>query len=345
MVAASGGPEASKPLARQSLGHDNEWSFLKTHGDAGWQDLPSYLDVVVPRVLSFLSERDLRITFFVVGQDAALDRNREAFASLAAAGHEVGNHSFRHEPWMHRYAEHEVRDEIERAEDAIVTATGYRPLGFRGPGYSLSPAILRVLKTRGYRYDASTLPTVVGPLARAVYFRSAKLSSAEREQRADLFGSASECLRPLRPYRWDVGDGGLLEIPVTTLPILRVPMHVSYLLALSGRSMTLALTYLRSALALCRAVGVRPSILLHPLDFLGGDDVDSLAFFPGMSMRGEAKVERVGRFVDILRSRFDVHPMLDHAADADGRPGVDTVLPGRRRPVRSRGRAAAGARS
>ncbi len=195
------------PLASLSLDLDNEWSYLKTHGDAGWQELPSYLDIVVPRVLAFLAERDLRITFFVVGQDAALDRNREALASLAAAGHEIGNHSFRHEPWMHRNPSREVADEIERAEDAIESATAYRTVGFRGPGYSLSPAILEVLADRGYRYDASTLPTVIGPLARAIYFRSAHLTAEEREQRADLFGSASECLRPIRPYRWEMGGG------------------------------------------------------------------------------------------------------------------------------------------
>jgi len=62
---------------------------MKTHGDAGWDSFPSYLDVVVPRVLAFLKERNLKITFFIVGQDAALEKNREAIASIAAAGHEI----------------------------------------------------------------------------------------------------------------------------------------------------------------------------------------------------------------------------------------------------------------
>ncbi|HEX4778174.1 MAG TPA: polysaccharide deacetylase family protein, partial [Acidimicrobiia bacterium] len=86
-----------KKLASLSLDLDNQWSYMKTHGDAGWDSYPSYLDVVVPRVLDLLAARGLRITFFVVGQDAALDRNRDAIASLSAAGHEIGNHSFRHE--------------------------------------------------------------------------------------------------------------------------------------------------------------------------------------------------------------------------------------------------------
>ena len=71
-----------KPVASLSLDLDNKWSYMKTHGDAGWETFPSYLDTVVPRVLNFLKDRDLKITFFIVGQDAALEKNREAIASL-----------------------------------------------------------------------------------------------------------------------------------------------------------------------------------------------------------------------------------------------------------------------
>src|SRR5690349_2232447 len=142
-----------KPLASLSLDLDNEWSYLKTHGDAGWVDYPSYLDVVVPRVLDLLATRGLTITWFVVGQDADLARNREPLGAIAYAGHEIGNHSFRHEPWLHKYPDTEVRDELSRAEEAIESATSFRPVGFRGPGYSLSPAVLETLVERGYRYD------------------------------------------------------------------------------------------------------------------------------------------------------------------------------------------------
>ena len=70
-----------KPIASLSLDLDNKWSYLKTHGDPGWESFPSYLDTVVPRVLQFLEERNLTITFFVVGQDAALERNHDAYAN------------------------------------------------------------------------------------------------------------------------------------------------------------------------------------------------------------------------------------------------------------------------
>src|SRR5215212_775277 len=126
----------TKPLASLSLDLDNKWSYMKTHGDTGWDSYPTYLPLVVPRVLDILKRRGLSITFFIVGQDAARPENREALRSLADAGHEIGNHSFKHEPWLHLYSEEEIEEEISAAEDAIFSATGVVPVGFRGPGYS-----------------------------------------------------------------------------------------------------------------------------------------------------------------------------------------------------------------
>ena len=107
-----------------SLDLDNKWSYLKTHGSEAWRDFPSYLDLVVPRILTFLHDRGLRITFFIVGQDAALEKNHAALRSIAAAGHEIASHSFNHEPWLHLYTDADLDRELERAEDAIQRATG-----------------------------------------------------------------------------------------------------------------------------------------------------------------------------------------------------------------------------
>ena len=72
-----------KPIASLSLDLDNKWSYLMTHGEPGWKSFPSYLDVLVPRVLNFLKTWNLNITFFIVGQDAALEENRELLKSIA----------------------------------------------------------------------------------------------------------------------------------------------------------------------------------------------------------------------------------------------------------------------
>ncbi len=312
-------PERPKPIASLSLDADNQWSYMKIHGDDGWESFPSYLDVLVPRALEVLSRHQLRITFFVVGQDAALAENRDALGALAAAGHEIGNHSFRHEPWLHRYSEAQLDEELERAEDAIESATGVRTDGFRGPGYSLSETTLRVLVRRGYAYDASTLPTYIGPLARAYYFRTAQLTAAQRAERELLYGTWSDGRRAVRPYRWAVDDRTLLELPVTTLPGFKVPIHVSYLLMLSAYSPIAARAYFDTALRICRATGVGPSILMHPLDLISGDDVKALEFFPGMQIALNEKLARVSSYLELFRRHFDVVPVGEHARDVAAR--------------------------
>jgi peptidoglycan/xylan/chitin deacetylase (PgdA/CDA1 family) len=307
-----------KPLASLSLDLDNEWAYLKTHGNAAWESFPSYLDVVVPRFLDVLARLQQRVTVFVVGQDAALPKNATALRSIAAAGHEIGNHSFHHEPWLHHYTPAQIESEIAMAADAIAAATGARPVGFRGPGYSLTRATLEILAAHGYTYDCSTFPTYIGPLARAYYFMTAKLTPEEREKRKALFGRMSDGLRTLRAYRWDLGPASLIEIPVTTFPIVKVPVHFSYLLYIATRAPWLALAYFRSALLACRARGIAPSLLLHPLDFLDGHDVDSLAFFPAMNLPRDEKLAILVQALQMYRELFDVVPVGVHAAALGG---------------------------
>ena len=304
------------PFASLSLDLDNLWSYLRVHGDASWQELPSYLGTAVPRILDFLSARSLEITFFVVGLDAAEPDHRDDLRAIAAAGHEIGNHSFRHEPWLHLYSRDELAQELDQAHEAIESAIGRAPVGFRGPGFSISSDLLRELLDRGYLYDASTFPTFIGPLARTYYLLSTRgLSSNERKKRAKLFGTLKDGFRPLPAYRWHVSgsERRLVEIPVSTMPGLRVPVHFSYLQYLAGFSRHVALCYWHVALALFRLRGLSPSLLLHPLDFLGREDTSRLDFFPAMRRPKDAKLGLLGTAVDALAKRFEVVTTSEHA--------------------------------
>jgi hypothetical protein len=129
----------------------------------------------------------------------------------------------------------------------------------------------------------------------------------------------------LKPYRWN-GKEGLLEIPVTTMPIFRLPIHLSYILYLSEFSASLAIFYFRLSLQLCRITGVSPSLLLHPLDFLGSDDQVGLDFFPGMNLTSGRKVDLVGRVLDIYSNKFTVVSMKEHALSiSESVPTLDSA--------------------
>jgi len=199
------------------------------------------------------------------------------------------------------------------SEEQIKRVTGQKPNGFRGPGFSWSPDLIEVLAEEGYLYDASTLPTYLGPLARAYYFWTSKFSGEEKEKRKLLFGSFKEGMRPVKPYLWELSNGSkLLEVPVTTTPILKTPFHFSYLLYLSRFSKRLMLSYLKMALAMCRLTKTEPSFLLHPLDFLDGEQVSELTFFPGMDLGGNLKVQLFEIVLREFEKKFTLVNLTSH---------------------------------
>jgi peptidoglycan-N-acetylglucosamine deacetylase len=300
----------SKSPAGISLDLDNLWSYMKVHGDQGWGKYPSYFNIFVPHVLDILDDLDTRITFFIVGIDATVDENKNYLKMISDRGHDIANHSYHHNPWLQSYTLPEIEKEIGEAEDAIYAATGHKTRGFRGPGFSWSPELLEVLGKRDYLYDSSSLPTWLGPLARKYYFWKADLSEQEKEDRKELFGKFSEGFRPLKPYYLDTGNGRrILEIPVTTIPLLRVPFHLSYLLYISRYSPFLMKAYLNKALIFCRMTGVSPVFLLHPLDIIGGDKISELSFFPGMDLPSDRKVDIFKQVLARLKKSFRLLPM------------------------------------
>jgi len=300
----------NKPIAGISLDLDNQWSYMKIHGDEGWDQYPSYFDIFIPHILNVLDELNLKITFFIVGKDTESEENRKYLRMITERGHEVGNHSYHHESWLQTYSYEKIENEITRAENAILETTGQRPIGFRGPGFSWSKDLLKVLESRGYKYDASTLPTYLGPLARAYYFWKSDLTKEEKRARKELFGKFSEGFRKLEPYKWDLGNGKFItEMPVTTMPIFKMPFHLSYLIYLGNISMPLMKIYLSIAIWLCKLTNTPISFLLHPLDLIGGDQINDLAFFPGMNVASKEKVKVFKNVIEILKNHFRIFTM------------------------------------
>ena len=314
---------SEQPAAGMSFDLDNLWSYMKTHGDPGWERYPSYFGRLIPDVLEFFDKRRLRITFFVVGRDAVQDINIAPLRAVVASGHEVGNHSFDHEPWLHRKPKEDIEREIARAEEAITEAAGQKPRGFRGPGFSWNADLLEILAGRGYLFDASTFPTFIGPLGRLYYFAKSSLTERQKEDRKELFGGMAEGLRPVRPYRWRLAGGRtLLEIPVTTMPLLKTPFHLSYLLYLGGISPALMRTYFRAALTMCRLARTGVSFLLHPLDFLSRDDAPELTFFPAMAMDRKKKRALVADAFDLLSDHFSIYSLNAYAEHCLSAPAL-----------------------
>jgi peptidoglycan-N-acetylglucosamine deacetylase len=305
----------SKPLASVSLDLDNQWSYMKTHGDEEWKNYPSYYDIFVPYVLEILKELDIKITFFIVGRDAVVPQNKIALKQISDEGHDFGNHSFNHEVWINQYDKEQLNEELGMAEKAIFEATGKKTVGFRGPGFSWNNTILETLVDRQYLYDATTLPSFIGPFARMYYFWKSDFSKDEKKKRQSLFGSFSEGFRRMKPYYFKLESGNkILEIPITTVPFIRIPFHMSYLIYINNVSPVLMKAYLHFAIFLCKLTRTPVSFLLHPLDIIGGDKIKELAFFPGMNVESEKKIKVFKTVMEILKKNFNLVNMNQHAS-------------------------------
>jgi len=296
-----------------SIDMDNQWSYMKTHGDSGWDKYPTYFNVVIPKVLGLVKELDIPITFFLVGKDLEKDGNTKEVEKIAKAGLSIANHSYNHEPWLHKYNYEQINKEIELTDSLLQSITGQKPIGFRGPGFIYSNELFKVLIANGYKYDASTLPTFIGPLARWYYFKTAELSQEERDKRRYLFGKISEGFRRNKPHYLAVSkDTRIAELPVTTFPIIRSPIHLSYLVYLYRFDIKLLNAYLYTAVLSLKFFNVPVSFLLHPLDFVGGDSIKSLAFFPGMDLKTDEKLDIVRHVLGFLKQRFNILDMNDY---------------------------------
>lgn len=105
-------------------------------------DPPPSVVEVLPWLLDALDERGLRATFFVEGLNAEL--HPDALRTIAARGHEVGCHAWRHERW-NELAPDEEAATLEQALEAL-RGLGLDVRGFRPPGGELNagtPALLR----------------------------------------------------------------------------------------------------------------------------------------------------------------------------------------------------------
>ena len=103
---------------------------------------------VLPRLLDLLTTRNVRATFFVEGLNAEM--YPQALHTIAAAGHEVAVHAWRHEEWAALDPESELAL-LERATNAM-RSIGIEPSGFRPPGGGLTERTLGLLGEQGYSY-------------------------------------------------------------------------------------------------------------------------------------------------------------------------------------------------
>lgn len=164
-----------------------------------WDDQPSRVVAATERLLGLLERHGVQGTFFVLGWVAR--RHPDLVRRIAAAGHEVGSHSWSH-PKVSRLSPAQFREELRSSKAILEDLAGAAVLGFRAPSFSIRPGMewaFDMLLEQGYAYDSSLFPI----------------------RRPD-YGYPEA---PSHPHEIARAEGALLEVPMATTSVLglRVP--------------------------------------------------------------------------------------------------------------------------
>jgi hypothetical protein len=281
------------PLLSVSVDLDEIACYYDIHGLEHRQEAASRLiwTHAVPRFIDLFERWHIQATFFVVGSSLDAEQGIPGIERLAAAGHEIANHSFHHYYDLLRRGQAQRQDEIRRGTAAIEQVTGSAPKGFRAPGYNVDDALLTLLRNEGYAYDSSVLPCPPYFVAKAAVMLGMR---ARGRQSKSILGPKEVLLAPTEPY-WvgqsfwrrharrglgllprfhrrskapepshEPGPSPLVELPIGVVPALRVPF-IGTTLSLAGR---------QTASMLARAMLVRRFVGLefHGVDLLDQKD-------------------------------------------------------------------------
>lgn len=122
------------------------------HGDSAQNKIALTFDdgpqsVYTPQILDILKRYNIKATFFLIG------KNVEVFPQLAKRikdeGHLIGNHTYDH-PDLRLQTRNQIKQQIQKAEKAIIDATGVKPYLFRSPYGSDNNLVLQEAENSGY---------------------------------------------------------------------------------------------------------------------------------------------------------------------------------------------------
>jgi peptidoglycan-N-acetylglucosamine deacetylase len=141
---AAGRPAGNHPPARRGLrGGGPAGSMMRTAGPVAltFDDGPD--PVQTPRILDLLATYRVKATFCLIGLN--VQAHPELVRRIAAEGHTLCNHTWRHSLTLGRQSRDEIRADLERTNEAIrAAAPGATVRYLRAPGGNFTPAFVSV---------------------------------------------------------------------------------------------------------------------------------------------------------------------------------------------------------
>ncbi len=314
----------SSRICSVSIDMDTLACYAQIHGlapssSAGPVPLGSPPDPIythaLPRFLAMFDEYNIRATLFVIGKDAEHPVHAEILRDAAARGHELANHSYNHLYRLTRLSSSGIAAEISRGADVIepLLSEGKKVVGFRCPGYNITPEVLKSLRAQGYLYDSSIFPCPLYYLAKATVIGWLAL---RRRPSLSIVGSPQVLLSPNHPYQpgfdphrpapskrpegLPLASRDIWELPMTVLPGIRLPfigtsvlMYPQWMLSAVTRGLTQTQPFL--------------NFELHGIDMMDPNDPGTQQLRPHQPDLRVSLKEKEQRFHNVFQQIAKTH--------------------------------------
>jgi polysaccharide deacetylase family protein (PEP-CTERM system associated) len=140
-----------------------EWFHIPTGLDNiltfdQWDTAPQRIQEVLPRMLDIFEKNQVKSTFFFLGWIA--EKYPLLVKETLKRGHEVATHGYAHK-LIYNQTPAEFHSDIYKAKSIIESQTGKSVIGYRAPGFSITPQTswaFDTLANNGIKYDSSIFP-------------------------------------------------------------------------------------------------------------------------------------------------------------------------------------------
>ena len=194
----------------------------------------------IPYLLSLLAALNVKATFFISGE--VVRNNKDIICEISESGHEIASHSFKHNIDYGKLSKEELLDQINISKELIEDEIGIKPLGFRAPQFRINDYLFDVLSDLGFKYDSS--------MVRSIF--------------PSRYSSLSI---PSEPFF----KNGILEIPISTMPYIRLPLGLLWINAMGFSMFKLLSERIKFADMIV--------FYLHPFDLIGSKSKKDFGFF------------------------------------------------------------------
>lgn len=155
----------------------------------------------IPYLLHLLDELKIKATFFISGE--VVTEYADIIHDIAEQGHEIASHGFEHNVNYSTMSKKEISEQISKSKKILEDEIGVTPIGFRAPQCRTNDDVYEALHELNFKYDSSMVRGILPT-------RYNNLSI------------------PSKPFM----KNNLLEIPISTMPYLKVPMGLLWINAM-----------------------------------------------------------------------------------------------------------------